>query len=293
MTWCAEDLLELALAGDPKAAGEVGACVTAAGPIGASYMAGDHVGAWNALVALGPAVRREFLNEATAVAWETMRRVRQNLGVVTARLEVCGYLRAVPDRGSRVSEEDLALYEQQLGGPLPLSLRMFWRVVGSIDLTQAESQMVHDWLDVPSSDLQCLGDDDPLVVPDPSNFSFEDLDEYGGLEDDGDEPEVPGQHLVGLSPDRFHKAGVSGGNGYSLWVPDSCADFRIVGDVCAPEARPDGRPFDPRGQWFVQMLRDVQRGGGFRGPVDRKTDEMRPLPLRPLELELGKGLLPM
>jgi hypothetical protein len=32
-------------------------------------------------------------------------------------------------------------------------------------------------------------------------------------------------------------------------------------------------------------------GGGFRGPIDRDDDDIRPLPLRALQRQLAEGLL--
>jgi hypothetical protein len=296
----AESQLEDAIAGDVEAIASVGQIVAASGALGARYMSGDTSGAWDALTGLGASVRDgAHLSQARAVAWETMRRVRHNLLVVLPRLEAKGYQRAAPGGlGPRRTDEALDEFEEQLGGPLPLSLRMFWRVVGSVDLTQSGRQMVHEWLKKPTSDLQCLGDDDPLVVPDPAELGSEDLAEYGGEEVDETELGAnDGRYLVGISADRFQKAQVSGGAGYAVWLPEPCADCRIIGDVCSADERPPAvSPASAaRGQWFVRMLRDVQRGGGFRGPVDRAfagpPGLMPRLPFRALELELAQGLL--
>lgn len=51
--------------------------------------------------------------------------------------------------GTPTSAEELQEIERKLGGTLPLSLRTFWRVVGSINLTQSSDQSVHDWVETP------------------------------------------------------------------------------------------------------------------------------------------------
>ena len=151
----------------------------------------------------------QHVGEALAVAWETMRRVRHNLVVILQRLDEVGYRRA--EQGglaSPVSEQDLIDMERHLEGPFPLSLRAFWEVVGGIDLQQSERQIAHDWLQTPPSEVACLGDDDPLVVPPPWPLAFA-LFDPGEIGDDG-------QHCVTFSQDRFHKGHVSGGQGYGV-----------------------------------------------------------------------------
>jgi hypothetical protein len=282
-----ESLRQQALAGDDYAVAALSDALASSGPIGERYIAGDTAGAWQALVALGAAVREPaHLDEARGVAWETMRRVRRNLETLLKRLDAIGYRRASPDGlGEPVSEEELDEIERSLGGPLPLSLRAFWRVVGSINLTQSQGQIVHEWISTPSSDLECLGDDDPLVVPAVCAEDFEFISDST--------PDDHGRHVVELSADRFHKANVSGGPGYGVWLPDARADFRIYNDVCRNEEKGDEEAMGylADGQFFVRMLRDSMIGGGFRGPVDRNDDDMPPLPLRPLQRQLADGLL--
>ena len=88
---------------------------------------------------------------------------------------------------------------------------------------------------------------------------------------------------------------MSGGPGYGLWLPDARADFRLYNDVCAPEEAGDEEHLGylAQGQFFVRLLRDTMRGGGFRGPVDRESDELAPLPLRAVQRQLAEGLLPI
>lgn len=137
----------------------LGDALADSGPIGKLYMEGETVAAWDALVALGSAVREPaHISEAWGVAWETMRRVRHNLEILIQRLAAIGYRGGL--LGPPCSVQDVDEVERTMGGPVPLSIRAFWEVVGSVDLCQAPEQIVHDWIDIPTSDLECLGDDD-------------------------------------------------------------------------------------------------------------------------------------
>jgi hypothetical protein len=91
---------------------------------------------------------------------------------------------------------------------------------------------------------------------------------------------VDGRWYTYLSPDAFHKANVSGGENYHVWLPDSGADVRLCGDV-SPE---------PEGQFLVDALRRAMEGGGFRGRLGGDDGWE---PFRPLHGELAAGLLPI
>lgn len=61
------------------------------------YLAGDRIGVWNELVALGEAARRKPVQaDAEAVAEETMRRARCNVELLITRLAGMGYRFAAP-----------------------------------------------------------------------------------------------------------------------------------------------------------------------------------------------------
>jgi len=132
------------------------------------YTSGEHEPVWDDLVALGATVREEPLyTDAQAVARETMRRVRHNIELLVPRLRSLGfafgydwvlkdppaYVKRRPDlaegwRGWVVEAqrdyctfcppqpdalERIAALEQQTG-TLPLSLRAWYEVVGTVDL---------------------------------------------------------------------------------------------------------------------------------------------------------------
>jgi hypothetical protein len=122
------------------------------------YRQGEYQQVWDELLAQGKAIRREPLfTDASAVAHETMRRVRQNIEVLIPRLRTLGYhfgefwgQDPLPHwrREASSSEEnptflpfvpphsEVHQYLEQLEqavGPLPLSLRVFYVEVGGVN----------------------------------------------------------------------------------------------------------------------------------------------------------------
>ena len=182
------------------------------------YLNGDHEQVWNDLLSLGPAVRHPpYFDQAQAVAIETMRRVRRNCERIVNRLRAAGYRFGVyPDgsRGyisngplillSRQSQADIATLENQVG-PVPLSLLAFWREVGAVDLVG----MHPAWPSLL----------DALVVY-PPEAVLVDLEAW---QDDNASEAFEGS----LAPDSLHKDNISGGEPYSVQLPDSSADFLL------------------------------------------------------------------
>jgi hypothetical protein len=114
------------------------------------YLSGEHEQVWAELVALGDAVRVEPLySDALAVARETMRRVRWNIETLIPRLTAAGYQFGygwldVGDHDFALSQpavfsppsaetRRLIMELEKAAGPLPLSLRAFYAVVGSVN----------------------------------------------------------------------------------------------------------------------------------------------------------------
>jgi uncharacterized protein (TIGR02996 family) len=235
------------------------------------FYLGDTQGAWDALIAVGDKVREAPLyQQAIEVSRETMLRVSRNLDVIVGRLDQLGYLFAnrnqvhVPPADDVVAKLDEI--ERGLQGPLPLSLRAFWEIVGSVDCCQSQDQMVHDWFDRPDNEIQQLGDDDPLYVE-----SLQTLrDGLTKSKRSWCVSRREGRIYFQFAPDCFHKANVSGGENYHVYLPDAAADFRIVGDV-APQIGEDWA-----GDYFVHYLRRSVLGGGFRGRLDVETHQWLP-----------------
>ena len=285
------ELERAALTGDEEAEEQLLQAQLRLGSRLARYVRGEHVGVWDELYQMGSGVRApDVLPEAEAIARETMRRVLRNVGILEEGLKGVGYRFAFPEKVRTLpppdSAERLDALEREWGGPLPLSLRAFYEVVGSLCFKQLESQNVHDWFSEPASDLERLGDDDPLWV-----------DDLGDLEaaEAGDD----GRVYFCFAPDMHHKANVSGGENHHVWLPDDRVDFRIVGlprdagDLLEGEDLEEGLgewDFPPSERFLTNLRESILVRGGFRGRLDYQTgqeDEVRPM-LR----DLIKGLVP-
>ena len=214
---------------------------------------------WHELQQLGPLTRQQPIwQDAYATARATMQRVRVNVEVIYARLNALGYrflrpkyafLRPAPD-----ASQVLEVIEGDIG-PLPLSLRAFYEVVGEVDFRQSEEQLIkwtHPRREV-ASEIELLGEEDPLVVASLKKLGME-VKEI---------PTKAARLYFCFAPDEFHKAGYSGGENYHVWLPDSSADFRVVGMYGIDE-------------FFVDYLRETLWWGGFRGKCETlPEDEMR------------------
>src|SRR4051794_16860938 len=133
----------------------------------ARYRGGEHERGWGGLFFLGKAVRFGGIAEdAWGVAVETLSRVRANVETVQDRLDSIGYPFAHPERAHRPPAPDaaeaIARFEAGFG-PLPLSLRAFFEVVGSVDWTQDRTRPLPEA-------ISALGESDPLLI-----FPFGDL----------------------------------------------------------------------------------------------------------------------
>jgi hypothetical protein len=279
-------LRDLVLRGDTAAERVLTDAAMESGPLAIRFFEGDTVGAWEALVALGPDVRSATTwPQAWFIAWETMRRVRVNLTRIIERLRAEGYrFASEAPLGRPATPKQLESIAELAGGPLPLSFHAFWAVVGGVDLCQDTKQTVHDWFQWGrgATELQRLGDDDPLAVL--------------GLDEILGHPQYREKSERGLytffALDCFHKADVSGGENCHVWLPNPSADARIVGDVCPDAERNEAE----EGQFFVRALRRTMQGGGFRGRVPLARDAVTPegwAPWRPLHRKLAAGLLPI
>ncbi|MFB7256984.1 hypothetical protein [Streptomyces nojiriensis] len=112
------------------------------------YRAGEHERVWEELLALDRSPPKALAAQAEAVAVETMERVRCGLEAVVERLRAEAYpfhekARALvpPPRDALWHVERL---ERLTGGRLPLSLRAFYLVVGSVDLSGSAEGFRHD-----------------------------------------------------------------------------------------------------------------------------------------------------
>jgi len=125
--------------------------------------------------------------------------------------------------------------EKLAGGPLPLSLRAWYEQVGAVSLLGWHSTL-HPNPDEPGASGY---GPDPLVM-EPLDMLLELADQMG----------AEGEFSLWLSPDDLTKAHTSGGDPYSITIPNPSADA----------------PFeDGNGRTFVNYLRHVFQWGGFPG----------------------------
>jgi len=240
------------------------------------YLSGEREAVWADLVALGPRVREpDLFPQALEVARETMRRVRVNIEKVRAALSRAGYefeflknvyVPPAADIQTRIAEVEARR------GPLPLSLRAFYEVVGSVDFRQSKRQLVphSKRKGMSTTPLQQLGEYDPLLV-----FPFTELEKEAAV--------GSGRIYFCFAPDEFHKANYSGGENYHLWLPDPCADAPIVGMYGIEET-------------FLTHLRTTVSCGGFRGklvvPEEESDDADKELPAFDITRKAAEGLEP-
>ncbi len=235
------------------------------------YINGEFEQVWTDLLAQGNAIREEPLfSDAIAVATETMERVRYNISVIISRLDSLGYIFGTyPDKKTKVPGyttphhlpkpeigQQIIKFEALDGiGSIPLSLRMFWTIVGDINLI---GYYPH-WPKYT----------DPLVIYPIDVIKFEHA-EWKDAVQAGD-IEI-GKFGIPLSPDYYHKDCISGGAPYQIRVPNSNIDAVLE--------------YERSETTFVNYLRICFRFGGFPGLKWYKGD-LEELP------RLIDGLLPI
>jgi hypothetical protein len=233
--------------------------------IGLFHEDGAPIEAWTRALSAGPWLRcdEDSWQETVVLARDTMRRVRKNVERLVARLTDAGYrfertdwvhLPPAADAAAQVDELE------SLIGPVPLSLRVWWEEIGSVDLNGRHKSWKFDY-------------PDPLVVHAPFDYVRREYDEWRA-DDDRVEPFV-----VDLAPDWLHKADVSGGAPYGLAVPNEAVDGLLLGEFHQTT--------------FVNYLRIAFAWGGFPGFDRREPDWARAPETPPLVRELAAELLPI
>jgi hypothetical protein len=205
----------------------------------ARYQAGAYEQVWAELGALGGAVRQEpVLSDALAVARATMDRAGENIKRLVASLQELGYRFDYPDEiitPPHAGLLDPVEWLDHHGGPLPLSLRAWYEVVGGVDLMGRHP----DW------DARAA---DPMVV-----FSVElaaqEFQDWRQWRDE--EGMVAGLFAITVAPDRLQKAGGEGNRPYQIQLPAAGADAPLVAEGQA--------------MTFVDYVRGCFRWGGFPG----------------------------
>lgn len=215
------------------------------GELVARYADGDHRGVWRDLggVAHLDGVWRA---EADRVAALTMERVRRNARSLTTALIARGWpvslQKALPGPAPDV-EDRLKELEQVTGATAPPALAAYWRIVGTIDLVPRDS-----WdAPFPPGAPAELALADPLQISDLSAawFSVEEWQE----ETEELHPELAGPLELSIAADYLHKANISGGAPYSVWLPYRGADPVVRDEV--------------HDLTFTDYLRQAFAGNGF------------------------------
>lgn len=168
-----------------------------------------------------------------------IRNVGKAIKQIVRNLETLGYQFAEPTEvlPGPESETEIAIerIEREIGD-LPASIKIFWRSIGSVNLTGFHP----DW----RVDIY----EDPLVVFPPSIAIYE-LDAF--LDDRDERLRHNFPYLVPIAPDYYHKGGDSGGMWYNLSVP-AASDDPLLND-------------EPHRMTFVDYLEYAVTFGGFPG----------------------------
>lgn len=185
---------------------------------------------WLELTALGPTVRQEpIYSEAVAVARETMRRIRHNLGLLVKRLRILDYRFACEheeyssqpfQKPHPDSVQDLDAAERQYG-LLPLSVRMLYTEIGSVDFSGYHPKLSrYDGAGWPTDDEAPLTDPLDIAPFDPMEDTVDGVDEE-------EMPHLGKFASMWIMPDIVMKAGQSGGSA-SIIIPNPAMDTHFV-----------------------------------------------------------------
>ncbi len=255
------------------------------------YEAGDYA-VWNEILESAQSVvaSPEHFAEATAVAKAIMSRVSQNIITVRKTLTKAGA--ELTPTGEPLTDKDLSIFTNRFG-PMPLSLDVFYKTIGSASLAPIEYDYGPNKLeDRDGIEILVL---DPFVI-EPANIFGWALDEYDAEFTEDEEEENPFGLL--LCADYLHKADISGGEPYKIYLPASTPEDKLDPTV----------ETDEYSMPFVEYLRYCFKWGGFPGLAvleqnDEEIDLNRQMPFasvdgnwreaaeRLLE-ELRTGLIP-
>jgi len=247
---------------------------------------GDFV--WSAVYSEGALEEGTALwEDAYAVAREAMERARQNIEVIVdfLRREHYIFFGMPPNEGRSPGEPWLLPGPETpeqlqrlhaLAGPLPLSLRAWWEVVGTVSL-QGVFEDEHGEGNDPTGWPQPMRD--PLMV-DPLGYVLQQVNEQL---DEGADASGEGGFLVELSPDIYHKANQSGGAPYAVRLPDRRIDAPLLNVLLLlPVPAEAQRPYVEveTNETFAQYLRRSFQWAGFPGFAflpDPQMERLRPL----------------
>jgi hypothetical protein len=218
-------------------------------------------------------------DEAYAVAQATMRRVKQNIETMIGYLNDHDYRFDPMDKSGDLAPwspppSDTEVNIQRIAdiaGSLPLSLRAWWEIVGSVDLHGAfddAARAVEDgsWRYADALFVTPVADAVKLLIAEQAAHE-----------------KVSSSARVAIAPDVYAKGKISGGPPYEIRLPDKRADAPFLNVVIFLPLPPGGKVSRQRlgtSETFVDYLRRSFRWGGFPGCafVDCQEEE-RLLPL--------------
>jgi len=279
---------------------------TASAQFAERYAAGDMEAVWREIhgLDLREPVSEHIFKDIVECVRMTMRRVRSNIELLIPALSKLGYEFCDPEQiHVPPTDTDRAILKQleEVCGPLPLTLRLFYEEVGSIDLRQSQGQLVK-WMDhnrADASPLLLIGEEDPLVVFPVRELAAQIERKLPQLCRNYLDPPGTSRLYCCLAPDECHKANYSGGENYNVYLPEPSIDFPLVGawlhySEAAPNENqyPIPEYFGPS-EFFVSYLRQCIRGAGFRGRTDPENSGPRQPPMWNGLQEIARELLPV
>jgi len=240
---------------------------------------------WDELQSFGNLVEKTpDWEEAYGVALETMKRARVNVERIIQFLREQGYLfgyRPTPyGEGDppwvppAPDVTDQLQHFARLVGPLPVSLRAWWEVVGYVSLQGTFERDTDEYDGLPLTD--------PLMIRSLSSVlrQLSGAQPLGGLVEDGIAEDGRPQYLFDIAPDLYFKAKASGGLPYAVRLPDSKADVRVM-NVCILLPAPPNSQHSCHGtaldELFVEYLRRSFRWAGFPAMAFWRSPEVERL----------------
>ncbi len=191
----------------------------------------------------------DFPDTLVELARAIMRRARENVERIVARLQSTGYRFVHPESALLPPRTDTSaqVYQfQALGLHVPLSLRVFWEEVGSVNLMGTHPEWPHAGYRFDSDDVW---ETDPLVVDPPDLLDDYENWRYNRDERGDDYPIEP--FRIAIAPDAICKKNFSGGCPYAMSCDAPAVDSILL--------------YEPQCISFVAYLRIAFEWGGFPG----------------------------
>ena len=211
------------------------------------YLSGNEQAVWNEIESFQiEALSPHDLEEIEEVCRETMVRVKENINRIIARLKENGYdFSKFPDgedhffgRGLEDPDTDLEdkiVNLESIAGPLPLTVKAFWRYIGSVSLVGFKDV----WDEYSDPLFVASVDDNTEVIEEWQKFRKE-------CEEHSDDP-----YMLFISPDEDQKDGYDGDQYYNIELPCTSVDG-FIRDA-------------PSETTFIDYLREAFEAKGFPG----------------------------